>query len=74
MGKPRYVKGIQPTEHPNKAAILAPSSSDMFIGIKEDLLKLTHKPVDSANFYNISLSAINWLSTAGKTIRVSSAY
>ena len=67
MGKPSYVKGIEPIEQPSKAAILAPSSSDKFIGIKEDLLKLTRSPVDLANFCSISLRAINWLSTAGST-------
>ena len=59
MGKPRYMKGIEPTERPSKEAILAPSSLDKFIGIKEDLLKLTRKPVDSAKICSISLSAIN---------------
>ena len=74
MGKPSYVKGIEPIEQPSKAAILAPSSSDKFIGIRDDLLKLTRRSVDSANFCNISLRAINWLSTVGSTINVASAY
>ena len=74
MGSPRYVKGIDPTSQPRRLATLAPSSSLILIGIRDDLLKLTRKTVDAAKVVSMSLKAISWSSIAGKIISVSSAY
>jgi len=68
------VNGMEPTTHPSKAATHVPSSSVILMGIKEDLLKFTLSPVDLAKTSSISLNAMSWLSIAGRTMSVSSAY
>ena len=47
-GRPRYVKGMDPIEHPKIEAISAANLGSKLMGIKVDLWKLIFRPIDWA--------------------------
>ena len=47
-GRPRYVKGIDPIEHPKIEAISAANLGSRLMGTNVDLWKLIFRPIDWA--------------------------